>query len=110
MCRCGTNLTYINSMPQNIVNRIKLLIELSGLTVNSFAQKAGINPQTLYKCVGGRFPAVELLQSILSAYPEVSAEWLLMGTGDMKKRDLDVLRKQIEVKDGQIKELIAKIK
>lgn len=94
----------------NIIDRIKLIISLSGLTVNSYAQKIGVNPQTLYKYIGGRMPAVELLQKILSSYPDVSAEWLLMGEGEMKKQSVELLKEQIRVKDEQIMGLIERIK
>lgn len=94
----------------NIIDRIKLIISLSGLTVNSYAQKIGVNPQTLYKYIGGRMPAVESLQKILSSYPDVSAEWLLMGEGEMKKQSVELLKEQIRVKDEQIMGLIEKIK
>lgn len=96
--------------PEDIISRVRLLIELSGLSVNSYAHKIGVYPQTLYKCVGGRVPAVELLQGILAAYPTVSAEWLLMGEGDMEKKDLILLKRQLEIKDEQIKNLIEKIR
>ncbi len=53
-------------------------------------------------------PSVELLQKILSTYPDISAEWLLMGEGDIKKQNLDVLREQLKEKDEQIRRLIEK--
>lgn len=93
-------------MEQEIVNRIKHLIKGSGLSVNSFARKIDVYPQTLYKCVGGRIPAVELLQKILTTYPDISAEWLLMGKGEMKRLDTTFFEEQIKVKDDLIKMLV----
>ncbi len=91
-----------------IIHRIKYIIENSCLSVRCFADEIGINQQTLYKCINGRMPSVELLQKILSTYPDISAEWLLMGEGDIKKQNLDVLREQLKEKDEQIRRLIEK--
>lgn len=95
---------------KEIVDRVKLLIEKSNLSVNAYAQKIGISPQNLYACVRGRVPSVEILQKILIAFPDVSAEWLLMGEGRINKEDAEFLKEQIRVKDEQIEALIKKLK
>lgn len=95
---------------KDIIKRIRLLIDNSGLSVNAYAQKIGICAQNLYVCLKGRIPAVELLQKILIAFPDVSAEWLLMGEGRMKRDDVTFLKEQIRIKDEQIAALIEKIK
>lgn len=94
---------------KDIVDRIKLLISLSGLTKNAYAEKIDVCAQTLYKCTNGRMPAVELVQKILIAYPDISAEWLLMGEGEMKKYNFDILKEQIKIKDDQIDSLIKRL-
>lgn len=83
----------------NVVGRIKCIIGLYGFSVRKFANNIGVNQQTLYKCINGRTPSVELLQKILTTYPEISAEWLLMGEGDMYKQSLNILKEQIKEKD-----------
>lgn len=93
-----------------IIDRIKYLIDLHGFSTRCFADSCGINQQTLYKCINGRIPSVELLQKILIACPDISAEWLLMGEGDMKKQNLGVLKEQLKEKDEQIRMLIEKLK
>ena len=98
-------------MKEEITDRIKLLIKLSGQSVNSYAKKLGVFPQSLYKWVKKeREPNIELLQKILKTNPDISADWLLMGEGEMKKQDLSFLKKQIEIKDEQIKTLLDRLK
>lgn len=67
-----------------ILQRIKDLIDAKGLSVNSFAKTIGIAQTTLntyFKL--NRYPAYETLHAILHTFPDVSAEWLMRGEGDM---------------------------
>lgn len=99
-----------------ITERIKKVIEYSKLSTYSFASHIGISQSTLYTCARGRVPSVELLQRILTTYPEISASWLLMGEGEMTDKDdtrnqtIDILKEQLKEKDEQIRMLIGKIK
>ena len=68
----------------DIVLRIKELIEKKGCTVNSFSKEIGISQVTLNNYVRlNRYPAYETLHAILHRYPDVSAEWLMRGEGEM---------------------------
>ena len=96
-------------MDGDLVKRIKFIIDSSGLSSLSFAKKINVNPQTLYKCINGRIPSVELLYNILETFPDISSEWLLMGRGNIKKEDVNFLKKQIQIKDDQIQKLIEKL-
>ena len=67
-----------------ILQRIKDLINAKGFNVNSFAHEIGIAQTTLSTYFKkDRFPAYETLHSILAAFPDVSAEWLMRGEGSM---------------------------
>ena len=53
---------------------------------NSLSVKIGMASSTFGRYVNGENkPTVSLLQSILSQYEDVSADWLLMGKGAMYK-------------------------
>ena len=80
----------------NVVERIKLLQSLSGLSIRAYAQFISTNEQTLYKCINGRMPSVEMIQKILSTYPDISADWLLMGEGDIKKQKKEEMEEQMK--------------
>lgn len=67
-----------------ILQRIKRLIDAKGLNTNAFALRIGIAQTTLSTYfTKNRYPAYETLYAILHTFPEVSAEWLMRGEGDM---------------------------
>lgn len=78
-----------------IINqRIRDLIESKGCSITSFAKKIGIAQTTLNNYFKyNRYPAYETLQAILMTFPDVSAEWLMRGEGEMYITDgLPVIR------------------
>ena len=79
-----------------MVNRITKLIESTGLNPTAFAAKIGVQQMTLWGQLNGkRKLSLETVLAILNAYPEVSAEWLMRGVGDMTKGN-DAFEKRIE--------------
>lgn len=67
-----------------IVDRLKLLLQTFGLSENKFATEIGVRSQTLNTYTSGkRSVSYELVDKILGRYPQVSAEWLLRGIGQM---------------------------
>lgn len=68
----------------NITARIKTLIDYLGLSVRAFAIGLGMNQQTLDRQLKStKGINVETIEAILRKYQDVSAEWLMRGTGDM---------------------------
>lgn len=66
--------------------RVKEVIEYSNLTSGKFAEKTGIQNSTLAHILMGRnSPSIIVLQKIITAFPRISAEYLLMGTGQILK-------------------------
>jgi predicted transcriptional regulator len=71
---------------QTINDRIVMLIKHYGLNVNSFSIRIGLTTNTtLGKIVNSkdRQPSYPTIVAILQAFPKLSCEWLLMGTGSM---------------------------
>lgn len=62
-----------------------LIDEFAGGTQRRFAEKVGISPSVISDLFGKRknSPGADLLYKIATAYPEVSMNWLIAGTGDM---------------------------
>ncbi|RZK29118.1 MAG: hypothetical protein EOO61_21135 [Hymenobacter sp.] len=54
---------------------------------SAFAKAVGISNQSLGEIVGARqsLPSFPALQKIISAFPQVRIEWLVMGKGEMLK-------------------------
>ena len=67
-----------------MINRIKEVIALSGLSDRAFASKCGIKQNTLSRQLGGVSEvSASTINAILDNYEEISAEWLLRGKGSM---------------------------
>lgn len=68
----------------NILQRLKEVISYSGVSVRAFSIKCGISQTTLDKQIKGlRSVSIETIMSVLYAFPEISAEWLMRGIGTM---------------------------
>ena len=67
-----------------MITRIQQLRDHFGLTTRAFAIKCGLNQPTLDRMLKG-INALNLncVSSILKSFPDVSAEWLMRGTGPM---------------------------
>ena len=69
-----------------MVDRIKQVMEYYEETPATFAEKLGVNRSNLTHLFSGRNqPSLEFAKKVLSAYPEVRTEWLIMGVGEMIK-------------------------
>lgn len=67
-----------------MVERIKELIAYTGLSDRAFALKCGLKQNTFSRQLNGlNEVSTQTALSILSTFPEISAEWLLRGTGEM---------------------------
>lgn len=72
----------------NIVSRLREILSFSGLSVRAFAIKCGITQKTLDNQIKGlRGISVETIMSVLTTFPEISAEWLMRGAGEMFKSE-----------------------
>ncbi|MBJ2166319.1 MAG: XRE family transcriptional regulator [Muribaculaceae bacterium] len=78
-----------------MVERIRKIIECSGLSDRAFAIKCGINQPTLFNQLKGiRAVSLDTVLAISKTFPDVSRDWLLLGEGDMTKEL--VLTKELE--------------
>lgn len=69
-----------------MVERIKVLVKHTGLRYSSFALKCGLRQNTFSTQLSQTRPLnLETVMGIIINFPEVSAEWLLRGEGDMLK-------------------------
>lgn len=72
-----------------MVNRIKQLQDVLGVSENELAQRLGMKQSTLNSySLGKRKPSYELAESVLATFVDVSAEWLMRGDGPMYISDL----------------------
>lgn len=70
-------------------DRIRKVVEYSGLNQNLFADKIAVAAATLSNILKGKTkPSLEIVQNIRSAFPEINSLWLLDGTGPMLKSEV----------------------
>lgn len=66
--------------------RLQQVLNYSQLSVRGLANKCGLKQQTLDKHIKGiAEPSAVTLIGIVNAFPELSADWLLRGEGEMIK-------------------------
>lgn len=73
-------------MENLVLNRLNEFRLSEKLSVNAFAQTIGISQTTVNNYfLGNRKLSLELITNTLTAFPSLSAEWLLRGEGNMYK-------------------------
>ena len=106
------------------IERLQIFMEKSGINDNQMTVKASLSVGLLGKAKkSGKDMAAESIEKILCAYPELSADWLLTGRGNMSKETdekpamsdtgtvmqlVDTIRQQAQ-EIGQLKERFAQL-
>ena len=68
-------------------DRILKFLTQEGLSATKFADEIGVQRSGVSHILSGRNnPGFDFIQKILSRYKNLSAEWLIMGTGPMFKK------------------------
>lgn len=74
---------------EDMIKRIKEIIELKSKSVRSFSDIIGVKQVTLnQQILGDRKLSVDTILAILNSFEDISAEWLLRGEGSMLKSDI----------------------
>ena len=67
-----------------MINRINLILRAKNITARQFAEEIGIQPSGMSHILGGRNnPSLDFVSKVLRRYPEIDANWLLLGKGEM---------------------------
>ena len=73
-------------MENNVVQRLKDFLSAEKMSVNAFSKAIGMYQVTTNNYfIGSRKLSFELIDKTLAAFPNLSAEWLLRGEGNMYK-------------------------
>ena len=68
--------------------RIKKWIISKGLKSSSFADEIGVNRATVSHILSGRNkPSINFIDKMVRSYPDLNANWLVVGDGFMSKSD-----------------------
>lgn len=72
-----------------MVDRIKQVMNYEQMSPTAFADAIDINRSSLTHIFSGRNqPSLDVAKKILSAFPEISTEWLIMGVGSMFSKEI----------------------
>ena len=61
-----------------------MILRAKNITARQFAEEIGIQPSGMSHILGGRNnPSLDFVNKVLRRYPEIDANWLLLGRGEM---------------------------
>lgn len=101
--------------------RLKSFIECTGNSITGFEVIIGVSKGTIYKAiVNKKTIGVEVMEKIVTKFPELNADWLITGRGDMQttieamnnlkvQADYSVLLKNLIQSAGEVKDLKAQL-
>ena len=68
--------------------RLKQFLDMEGLSPARFAEELGIQRSGMSHLLAGRNkPSFEFIQKMMTAYPDLNYEWLILGKGRPYKSD-----------------------
>jgi len=70
----------------DIHKRIEALMQKEILSASQFADKIGVQRSSISHILSGRNkPSLDFIQKVLSNFPRLESQWLIMGEGQMYK-------------------------
>ena len=89
-------------MEVTIYQRVKCILEDKSISVNALSKQINVAQATLNPQLrGDRTLAANIVEKILDAFPDVSAEWLMRGKGEMLISEQITLAKMQDAKGGE---------
>ncbi len=75
----------------DVNDRVMLIMQALNLSKTDFAKVININASGLSHIANKRNkPSIDLIISLLNAYPHINAEWVLTGKGSMYKDSVSI--------------------
>ena len=82
--------------------RLEIWMDSEGLKASQLADKIGVNRATISHILSGRNkPSIDFLQKLLSNYPNLNANWLIVGIGYVNENE--------KIKENKISKTIGKV-
>lgn len=86
-----------------MLTRIKHIQKLYHVTNEQIAQETGIGKWTISKQLNGVYKLnIDVVLALLRLCPDVSADWLLMGRGDITHADTRAIINRIDILTSKI--------
>ncbi|APG64470.1 transcriptional regulator [Tenacibaculum todarodis] len=79
----------------DFINRLKKLMEFHQLTASNFADAIGVQRSSISHILSGRNkPSLDFVLKITNTYTDVDMYWLLNGTGNFPKKNIETTPSQ----------------
>ena len=93
-----------------VVERITEYLDYKGISVSAFEKSTGMSNASFSKSLksGGSIGS-DKLETILSHYPDLSAEWLVRGEGDMLRPKADRNSHSLEDVSRELAQVLRKM-
>ena len=89
-----------------MLKRIKYLQKTRGITNEMLAEKSGVSVWSVQKQTAGIYKLnINIVIALLALCPDVSADWLLLGRGEMTNTNTNDITKRIEDLEQKISSL-----
>lgn len=78
--------TILNNMimKEDVLQRVKMIYEIKSTSETQFAKQIGASQKTInQQFKGERSISLDTILQVLSAFEDISSEWLLRGNGNM---------------------------
>jgi transcriptional regulator with XRE-family HTH domain len=67
--------------------RLQRILTKEGIAPTRFAEIIGVQRSSISHILSGRNkPSFDMIQSIMSKFPKLNPDWLILGTGDMYRK------------------------
>jgi len=87
----------------NMKDRIIQFLSNNGLTSTKFADSIGVQRSSISHILSGRNkPSFDFIEKMLIAYPELDAQWLITGKGNMYSNQPSLFTQEINQDSAQI--------
>lgn len=71
-----------------MTERINSILKYYKTNSSKFAEEIGVQKSSISHVLSGRNkPSLDFIQKLLSTYPEINADWLILGKGEMINDD-----------------------
>ncbi len=79
-----TIITIVCIIQQVMKSRLQTLLSSEKITSSRFADIIGVNRSSISHILSGRNnPSLDILQKVLTKFPHINPDWLLLGQGNM---------------------------
>lgn len=75
-------------MKESVIQRVAKVLIKTNMSKAAFAKAIGMDTTTFWRQIKGEQAlSAKLIEGVLSTFPDISAEWLLRGEGEMYRNN-----------------------